>query len=59
MSKYRAFFGPNFPAFRLNTEYIFSPNTEMFKPEITPDLDSSHVVLCNEQLHIPEHNCTF
>ena len=33
VSKYGVFSGPYFPAFGLNTEYIFSPNAGKYGPE--------------------------
>ena len=48
MSKYGVISGPYFPAFRLNMERyylsVFNLNAGKYGPEITPYLDTPHVV---------------
>ena len=46
MSKYGVISGPYFPAFGMNTDRysVFIPNAGKYGPEITPYLDTFHVV---------------
>ena len=64
MSKYEAISGTCFSIFGLNKEIYglnFSPNTGKYGPEITPNSDTFHAVICFETLpvgFIQEKTCS-